>query len=63
MYGRSVVCTVLIRDNDALDHMRTCQELGRNPAMEGVALQQVGLHAERGVERCLMCDRTRWRVC
>ena len=39
------MCTVLIRDNDALDHVRTCQELGRNPAVEGVALQQVGLCA------------------
>ena len=45
MYGWSTVCTIVIRDDDVLDDVRTCQELGWIPAVEGVVLQQVGLCA------------------
>ena len=45
MYGRSAACTDSIKDGDALDRVRTCHELGRLPAVEGVALRRKGLRA------------------
>lgn len=45
MYGRSAACIDSIKDDDALDLVRTCHELGRLPAVEGVALRRAGLRA------------------
>ena len=45
MYGRSAACIDSIKDDDALDRVTTCHELARLPAVEGVALQRVGLRA------------------
>jgi len=45
MYGRSAACIDSIKDGDAFDRVRTCHELGRLPAVEGVALRRAGLRA------------------
>jgi hypothetical protein len=43
MYGRSAACIELTKEDDPLNRMRTCHELGRLPAMEGVAFRRAGL--------------------
>ena len=43
MYGRSAVCIESTKEDDPLDRVRTCHELGRLPTTEGVALRQAGL--------------------
>jgi hypothetical protein len=43
MYGQSAVCIESTKEDDPLDRVRTCHELGRLPAMEGVALRRAGL--------------------
>lgn len=45
MHGRSAACTDSIRVDDALGCVSTCHELGQLPAVEGVALQRVGVRA------------------
>ena len=43
MYGRSAACIEATKEDDPLDRVRTCHELGRLPAMEGVALRRAEL--------------------
>jgi hypothetical protein len=44
MYGRSAACIESTKEDDPLDRVRTCHELGQLPAMEGVALRRAELH-------------------
>jgi hypothetical protein len=67
MYGRSAAFNDPIKDDDVLDRVRTCHELGRLVAVEGVALRRAGLRvppprgwawreARRGASRMTTSD-------